>query len=284
MVAINEIPLPECAGEGCGGDSDICTDSRVHHRNTENRVPATRNHRRTVAFGRWLTRDPIGYRGGINIYGYVSSSPVGRVDAEGLAAPDNHSVTLGQIKATLDLLGKISRTARAGANAIGRIKKAITVVRALKGSPGAQRELVAEVLDDLKDKAEDVIRDAGGTAGQLANAELNADIDEIKVAVDIASSVGDLANLKSACMICRETSLNKPSTGEWVTNRHLQIFAGGYYNLSNYAGLSIFGWSILIKWRVRCAQSNCRLWAYMVTPTNHGNGVKYVWVPCDFAG
>ena len=35
--------------------------------------------------GRWLTRDPIGYRGGINLYGYVNSSPVGNVDAEGLS-------------------------------------------------------------------------------------------------------------------------------------------------------------------------------------------------------
>jgi hypothetical protein len=47
MVAINEILLPECTGEGCGGDNDICTDSRVHHRNAENRAPTTRNHCRT---------------------------------------------------------------------------------------------------------------------------------------------------------------------------------------------------------------------------------------------
>ena len=83
MVAINKILLPGCAVEGCGGDTGICTDSRVHRRNAENRVPATRNHLRAVAFGRWLTRDPIGYRGGINLYGYVDSSPVGNVDASG---------------------------------------------------------------------------------------------------------------------------------------------------------------------------------------------------------
>ena len=44
MVAINEILLPECTGEECGGDNDICTDSRVHHRNAENRAPVTGNH------------------------------------------------------------------------------------------------------------------------------------------------------------------------------------------------------------------------------------------------
>jgi RHS repeat-associated protein len=43
-----------------------------------------RNRYYSPTLGRWLTRDPIGYRGGINLYGYVDSSPVGNVDAEGL--------------------------------------------------------------------------------------------------------------------------------------------------------------------------------------------------------
>ena len=36
------------------------------------------------ALGGWLTRDPIGYSGGINLYGYVGSSPVMVVDPWGL--------------------------------------------------------------------------------------------------------------------------------------------------------------------------------------------------------
>jgi hypothetical protein len=39
----------------------------------------------TTTLGRWLTRDPFGYSGGINLYGYVDSSPVGRFDQFGLA-------------------------------------------------------------------------------------------------------------------------------------------------------------------------------------------------------
>ena len=35
------------------------------------------------SLGRWLTRDPIGYQGGINLYGFVNSSPVGNVDGTG---------------------------------------------------------------------------------------------------------------------------------------------------------------------------------------------------------
>ncbi len=35
--------------------------------------------------GRWLTEDPIGYEGGLNLYGYCGNGPAGSVDASGLA-------------------------------------------------------------------------------------------------------------------------------------------------------------------------------------------------------
>lgn len=34
--------------------------------------------------GRWLNRDPIGYAGGVNVYGYCGGGPVGNVDQTGL--------------------------------------------------------------------------------------------------------------------------------------------------------------------------------------------------------
>ncbi len=42
-----------------------------------------RNRYYSPALGRWITRDPIGYDGGINLYGYVESSPVGAADTFG---------------------------------------------------------------------------------------------------------------------------------------------------------------------------------------------------------
>ena len=113
MVAINKILLPEYTGGGCGGETDICTDRRVHRRNAENRAPATRSRCRTQPLvnnlyqgmtldavtglyyerfrnysptrGTWTSQDPLQYINGANTYQFVDSSPVGNVDAEGLA-------------------------------------------------------------------------------------------------------------------------------------------------------------------------------------------------------
>ena len=38
--------------------------------------------------GRWLNQDPIGYQDGVNLYAYVNSNPVNRVDPRGLCEAD----------------------------------------------------------------------------------------------------------------------------------------------------------------------------------------------------
>ena len=83
MVAINVILLSGCTGEECGGDNGIGIGNRHQHGNTRNRAPATGNHRRKVAIGRWLTRDPIGYEGGVNLYDYVGGRVLTATDASG---------------------------------------------------------------------------------------------------------------------------------------------------------------------------------------------------------
>jgi RHS repeat-associated protein len=42
--------------------------------------------------GRWLSRDPIGERGGVNSYAFVGNSPVGEIDLVGWLAASVHSV------------------------------------------------------------------------------------------------------------------------------------------------------------------------------------------------
>jgi RHS repeat-associated protein len=83
MVAIAEILTAERKGK------KLCTRCELYLENCGYRYDAetenyyVRNRYYSPTLGRWLARDPVGYQGGTNLYGYVNSSPVGNVDAEG---------------------------------------------------------------------------------------------------------------------------------------------------------------------------------------------------------
>jgi RHS repeat-associated protein len=53
------------------------------------------------ATGTWLTRDPIGQNGGINVYGYVGGDPVNWGDPSGLAPSAGHVAHCKQILANI---------------------------------------------------------------------------------------------------------------------------------------------------------------------------------------
>ncbi len=79
MVAVNKILLAKCTGEGCGGGTrNPPREARLHACPPFHFLLSPFCRRSRPA------RDPIGYRGGINLYGYGNSSPVGNVDAEGM--------------------------------------------------------------------------------------------------------------------------------------------------------------------------------------------------------
>jgi len=46
--------------------------------------------------GRWLSRDPLGEEGGINLYGYVGNSPVNSWDSLGLSEKDAYEIVVGR--------------------------------------------------------------------------------------------------------------------------------------------------------------------------------------------
>ncbi len=62
-----------------------------HDAETENYY--VRNRYYSPVLGRWITRNPIGYSGGVNLYGYVESSPVRKVAASGLEIAINETIT-----------------------------------------------------------------------------------------------------------------------------------------------------------------------------------------------
>ena len=76
-----------------------------------------RNRYYSPILGRWLTRDPIGYQGGINLYGYVGNDPAGGADVQGKrpSAPVPGNFIPGMVTFTLSVAGEPLRGHKRGA-------------------------------------------------------------------------------------------------------------------------------------------------------------------------
>jgi RHS repeat-associated protein len=84
MVACSETLTAERKGKKLCARCEPYLENCGYRYDAETENYYVRNRYYSPSLGRWLTRDPIGYAGGINLYGYVNSSPVGNVDAEGM--------------------------------------------------------------------------------------------------------------------------------------------------------------------------------------------------------
>ncbi len=73
------------------------------------------------AWGRFVQPDPIGYRGGVNLYAYVGNDPINRIDPYGLKPGDPYpSADAAAIDALLDVYGRSVATNREYAGRIYR--------------------------------------------------------------------------------------------------------------------------------------------------------------------
>jgi len=57
--------------------------------------------------GRFLTRDPLGYGGGINLYGYTQNNPVNRMDPSGLSFQSAVNTVWASFPTLLGAIGSI---------------------------------------------------------------------------------------------------------------------------------------------------------------------------------
>ena len=77
---------------------------------------------------RWLNRDPIGVRGGVNLYGFCGNNPIGLYDADGCAvriSQANRVITV-TLNITIYYANRIELNARTDLARIARrIKKQI---------------------------------------------------------------------------------------------------------------------------------------------------------------
>ena len=83
MVACAETLTAERKGKKLCARCELYLENRGYRYDAETENYYVRNRYYSPSHGRWLTRDPIGYRGGINLYGYVENGPVGNVDGQG---------------------------------------------------------------------------------------------------------------------------------------------------------------------------------------------------------
>jgi RHS repeat-associated protein len=118
MVALAEISCAEGKVKRLCGRRVRCVKNCGYRYDAETDNYYLRNRYHSPVLGRWLTRDPIGYQGGINLYGYVSGRPTAGLDPSGLSVlspgyplpndqPPPPVLSEGAAQALLDLIASL---------------------------------------------------------------------------------------------------------------------------------------------------------------------------------
>jgi RHS repeat-associated protein len=124
--------------------------------------------------GRWLTRDPIGYDGGVNLYAYVGNRPVNEVDPSGEGVGDC-------IKAMAKLQLATARLNLRLAEAVIDIKKT--------GLDRKHQKSISEAVTQVNEAMRNVIKFCGpcGVAAIVIAAAVDAIVDATAVLLAAAA-------------------------------------------------------------------------------------------------
>ncbi len=133
--------------------------------------------------GRWLTRDPMGFSGGLNLYGYCGSGPVGWVDRNGLMAQ--------RIAESLEF-------AISAAEASGDAAKVATLTAALEkiyeGAPGAEAAAeealagISEALGPLEEIASEIAAKCSQLAPEIPVEKIESAVEKVLNAIGRSSA------------------------------------------------------------------------------------------------
>ncbi|MFD2257697.1 RHS repeat-associated core domain-containing protein [Luteolibacter algae] len=136
---------------GTGVESDFLYTGHLHHAPSDLHLTLYRAY--DPATGRWLSRDPIGEAGGLNLYGYVGNNPANYYDPHGLFLKEigGGVISLGLGYATARLSGECYSAKDAaidfasGALGLGAIKNAGRAYKAYKKYNKIQKKFVPEL-------------------------------------------------------------------------------------------------------------------------------------------
>ncbi len=94
------------------GDLDINLGFTGHYYHQSSTLSLTWYRPYDASVGRWLSRDPIGEREGLNLYAYVRNDPLNRRDPLGLGPPKPFNLVDWQKKNAKDLANSYKREAQ----------------------------------------------------------------------------------------------------------------------------------------------------------------------------
>ena len=152
--------------------------------------------------GRWLSRDPIGERGGLNLYGFVGNAPLSCVDPFGLSYYGDGGADFREKLSCVCACGmsKCKKAAQLASDALAEAQKRFPADSLHNGAGDAWRHCYwsCEMAKDIGQKCAKIIgdihEDAGDRKGQPKN-EREMDEHNNSVGHGLASQSGNCADL-----------------------------------------------------------------------------------------